>query len=123
MISSFSGRMAFLAYDYGAPVQFKGRWYGSVMEAFRAGDIQPDKVGLVQMWFITVSKYKPLPIRDLLLATGEEELVETNFLQSPFWSVDKKGANEHGKLLMRVRDYYVAGPRFTLDDLFKDVPF
>ena len=43
-------------------------------------------------------------LRELLLATGEEELVEENYWKDTFWGVyEGRGHNHLGKILMKVR--------------------
>lgn len=48
---------------------------------------------------------KELPLAEMLLATGDEELVEGNHWNDTFWGVYRgKGRNELGKILMRIRE-------------------
>lgn len=51
-------------------------------------------------------KFSKEPYRSLLLATGDEELVECNWWGDKFWGVDVKtreGQNNLGKILMMIR--------------------
>lgn len=49
-------------------------------------------------------KFRDPELRDALLATGEEELVEVNTWNDKFWGVCKgKGENHLGKILMKIR--------------------
>lgn len=49
-------------------------------------------------------KFKDEKLAEMLLATGDEELVEGNVWNDTFWGVcDGKGSNHLGKILMRVR--------------------
>ncbi len=50
-------------------------------------------------------KFEDPELRGLLLATGEQELVEDNTWGDTFWGVSEgRGENNLGKLLMQVRD-------------------
>jgi ribA/ribD-fused uncharacterized protein len=50
-------------------------------------------------------KFKDIKLVEMLLDTGDEELVEGNIWNDTFWGVcDGKGKNHLGKILMKVRD-------------------
>ena len=50
-------------------------------------------------------KFKNPELRSLLLATGNEELVEGNWWRDTYWGVcEGVGQNKLGKLLMQVRE-------------------
>jgi ribA/ribD-fused uncharacterized protein len=50
-------------------------------------------------------KFKDVKLVEMLLDTGDEELVESNVWNDTFWGVcDGKGKNHLGKILMKVRD-------------------
>jgi ribA/ribD-fused uncharacterized protein len=50
-------------------------------------------------------KFKDEKLTELLLDTGEEELIEGNVWNDTFWGVcNGKGQNHLGKILMKVRD-------------------
>ena len=58
----------------------------------------------VMLWGIR-EKFKNEDLRTLLLSTGDEKLVETNFWGDKFWGVYKgEGENNLGKIIMKVRD-------------------
>ena len=56
------------------------------------------------------TKFSIKGLKEKLLATGDEELVEGNFWHDNFWGVcscskcGNKGQNKLGKLLMQVRE-------------------
>jgi ribA/ribD-fused uncharacterized protein len=58
----------------------------------------------VMLWGIR-EKFKDKDLRDLLLLTGDQILVETNWWGDKFWGVSGgQGENNLGKILMKVRD-------------------
>jgi ribA/ribD-fused uncharacterized protein len=65
-----------------------------------------EEIKLLVMEAILVMKFTPGTMEhDLLLATGDEELVEGNTWGDTFWGVCRgKGENHLGKLLMKIRD-------------------
>lgn len=65
-----------------------------------------EDIKLLVMEAILRYKFKPGTMEhDLLLATGDEELVEGNTWGDTFWGVCRgKGENHLGKLLMQIRD-------------------
>lgn len=52
-----------------------------------------------------IQKFQIPKLREKLLATGDEELVEGNFWNDTYWGVCKgEGENHLGKLLMNIRE-------------------
>ena len=52
-----------------------------------------------------IQKFQILRLREKLLATGNEELIEGNFWHDTYWGVCKgEGENHLGKLLMNIRE-------------------
>ena len=57
----------------------------------------------VMLWGVR-EKFKHTDLKDLLLSTGDQELVEGNFWNDTFWGVCRgEGQNNLGKILMKVR--------------------
>lgn len=74
----------------------------------RIVEVRPDWNGVklvVMDWGLRL-KYSPgTPLAEMLLSTGEEELVEGNNWGDVFWGkVNGKGENHLGKILMRIRE-------------------
>lgn len=73
-------------------------------------------------------KFQDPDLKDKLMATGSEELVEINTWYDKFWGVcNNQGENNLGKLLMKIReDYkktycaYPEGRRPPIEDRFFD---
>ena len=52
-------------------------------------------------------KFEEEPLRSMLLATGDAELIEDNWWGDRFWGVcNGEGENHLGKILMRLRDEF-----------------
>jgi len=51
-------------------------------------------------------KFQQDGLREALIATGEDELVEGNTWGDRFWGVDGTGENHLGKLLMKIREKF-----------------
>lgn len=132
-ISAFKGKYAFLSNFWSCPVVFDARVYKSVEAAYQAaktsdmplrrwfegmGPVQAKKAGktlrirndwndvkLGIMHDLVLQKFSSNPdLKQLLLATGDEELVEGNRRGDTFWGVcDGQGENHLGQILMRVR--------------------
>ena len=52
-----------------------------------------------------IQKFQILRLREKLLATGNEKLVEGNFWNDTYWGICKgEGENHLGKLLMNIRE-------------------
>lgn len=133
MIDSFRKKYAFLSNFYTSPLIYEGTTYKSVEHAFQAAkSLDPEvrekiaaiataagakaagqKIVLRTNWEeikisimeeILLSKFSNMSLRDKLIATGDEELVEGNNHGDKFWGVcDGEGRNELGKALMNVR--------------------
>lgn len=134
MIDRFTDRYRFLSNFYPAPVILDGILYPSVEYAYQAaktldphqretirkcsrpGDakrvgscvvIRPDwgRVKLSVMEDLVRQKFTDHQhLRDLLLSTGEQELIEGNTWGDRFWGVcGDVGENHLGKILMKVR--------------------
>ena len=62
------------------------------------------------MEYLVRIKFRNDYLRRKLLATGEQLLVEGNYWNDVYWGVDLKsgiGENKLGKILMKVRLYYI----------------
>ena len=142
MINKFRGEYAFLSNFSAAPVTFDNRIWPTVEHAFQAAKVDKDtadkiyfstnpsvakrlgRTGTMRADWDTVredimlaclrSKFLDNPVmKQKLLATGDEELVEGNFWHDNYWGVCEcpkcqekniTGGNMLGKLLMQVRD-------------------
>jgi ribA/ribD-fused uncharacterized protein len=132
-ISSFSGNYKFLSNFWPCEIIFDGEWYASVEHAYVAAKITDPMVRQLVRKCLTAGEVKrlgrKLPLRcdwvnvrlemmenflrqkfaeetlgQLLLATGDEELVEGNYWNDTFWGIcNGVGENNLGKLLMRIR--------------------
>ena len=61
---------------------------------------------------LLISKFCKLKYRNLLLKTGDEEIVEWNYWHDTFWGKDietGKGENNLGKILMLIRSELKSG--------------
>jgi len=136
MIDQFRGEYAFLSNFWEAPVSYQGLTYGSNEAAFQAQkcilpeekiafthlrpsdakkagrrvQLRPDweAVKLEIMEELVRAKFaQNEELRLLLLATGDQELLEGNTWNDTFWGVHLKnhrGENHLGKILMKIRD-------------------
>lgn len=137
MINEFTGKYRFLSNFYMCGVEFEGKVYKSSEHAFvaaktldhglRAGinalatpadakkfgrtiSLRPDwdTFKFEAMYLILQSKFTRNPeLKQKLLDTGYEELVEGNHWGDKIWGVDLRtnfGQNHLGLLLMKVRD-------------------
>ena len=133
MINRFNGQYAFLSNFYPVQITFAGITYPSVENAFQAmktldfnerlqfvnltpGEakykgkhitLRPhwDNIKPAIMKTLLELKFQNSELREKLLATGEEELVEGNTWNDTFWGVcNGVGKNYLGKLLMRIRE-------------------
>lgn len=134
MISSFSGNYRFLSNFWPCEVRFDDEAYTSVEHAYVAAkvldrqarqavqacptpgfakrlgrtltlraDWEAIKLGVMED--LLRQKFSKPALRELLLATDNDELVEGNTWGDTFWGVcDGVGQNHLGKLLMRIRD-------------------
>jgi|SRR5579885_1473092 len=133
MIDSFDGEYEFLSNFYHFPFIYEGKEYLSSEHAFQAAKMTTledhervrlaataghckklgrslpcrkdwDSVKLSVMADILKAKFAIPELREKLLATGSETLVEGNWWQDRFWGVcNGKGENHLGTLLMKVR--------------------
>ena len=134
MINKFRGDYFFLSNFYPCKILYRGITYPTSEAAFQAQktldenerlriskledphdakaegqklDLRADwdDVKVVEMYLICMNKFLQNPeLEELLLATGEEELVEGNHWHDTFWGVcNGVGENKLGKILMMVR--------------------
>lgn len=137
MISSFRDEYFFLSNFYPVEIKLDGIVYPNAESAFQAQktlDVEErrkfsmlknpvqakrlgrkvklrddwEKVKLDIMTEIVSQKFLQHPhLIEMLLQTGDEELVEGNKWGDRFWGVCKgKGENHLGKILMKIRDAY-----------------
>ena len=134
MITKFEGKYSFLSNFYLSPIIVYGEHYPSVEHAFQAlkssniddrnkiaklaDPAQAKKAGrklpLRSDWKTVKvdvmrkclkSKFSNPQLRQMLLDTGDEELVEGNTWNDTFWGVCRgQGQNMLGKLLMEIRE-------------------
>ena len=134
MINDFRGRYRFLSNFSHANVTFDGIQYPTVEHAYQAAKSddpvyrmrvwdcltpgEAKRVGksaklrkdwgtvrLSIMYDLVKQKFQQPALRNQLLSTGDEVLVEGNYWGDYFWGVCKgEGENHLGKILMRVRE-------------------
>jgi ribA/ribD-fused uncharacterized protein len=80
---------------------------GKAKHLGRKVTLRPDwdavKVGI--MTDLVEQKFRDRELADLLLSTGDAELIEGNTWHDTFWGVcDGVGANNLGKILMEIRE-------------------
>jgi hypothetical protein len=132
-INSFSGDYSFLSNFHLCKISYEGKEYPSSEHAFQAAKTTNEaerekirlakrpgsakalgkKVSLRKDWnFLRADfmkkvlqiKFSDPELQALLLATGEEQLIEGNTWGDTFWGVcHGKGENRLGKLLMQIR--------------------
>lgn len=132
-ITNFAGRFAFLSNFYPVHLTYKNRTYKSSEHAYQArkanNTSQHDfiakaptaasakargkvcskradwaEIKIQVMWDILVAKFENPMLRELLLDTGDAELIEGNTWGDVFWGVcGGVGENWLGKLLMKLR--------------------
>lgn len=133
-ITSFRGKYSFLSNFYPSFVHFESMRFAAVEDAFQAAktldlserqriamapspadakrmgrhvDLRPDweDIKINVMHDLLVEKFQDPRLKTKLLATGDAYLEEGNKHGDRFWgTVDGKGENHLGKLLMEVRD-------------------
>ena len=135
MIDCFDGPYEFLSNFASSPLSIQGITYPTVEHAFaafktrdvamrqtianaptagkakrlgRAVQLRPDwdTLRLEVMTKLVRLKFKEPALRALLLATGDEKLVEGNSWNDRFWGVDARsgiGENHLGQILERIR--------------------
>lgn len=134
MINEFKGKYFFLSNFYTAPVEYEGLMYQNNESAFQSAkvkDIERRKqfceidpstakrkgrnVTLRHGWEIIKDKVMEecvrakfannVELRQRLLDTGNEELVEGNTWNDTYWGVCRgRGKNVLGKILMKLRE-------------------
>ena len=134
MIDKFDGDYAFLSNFYYSPFMFQGRQYPTVEHFFQAHKaktyedfisvlVEPTPKGAKQAgrkikmredWETVKdtimleglrAKFSIKGLREKLLATGDEELIEGNHWHDTYWGVcNGVGKNKLGKMLMQVRE-------------------
>lgn len=134
MIDCFDGEYRFLSNFYPCEVVYEGTTYPTTEHAFQAAKtLDPEerkkmaaattpgnakrygrRICLRKDWEeikvsvmkeILIQKFSKPELRDMLLATGDEELVEGNTWNDTFWGVCKGyGGNHLGKILMEIRE-------------------
>jgi N-glycosidase YbiA len=140
MIDSFTGQYRFLSNFYPCWIEFNDSSYPSVEHAYQAAKTIDEQLRLwFQESIVTASeakkagrrlkiredwedvklsimhgllrsKFNQTKLKDMLLATNDEELVEGNTWGDTFWGVCRGvGENNLGKLLMRTREEIRAG--------------
>ena len=63
-----------------------------------------EEIKIEVMRDLLIQKFAQTPYREMLLATGDAYLEETNYWKDTFWGVcDGVGQNHLGKLLMQIR--------------------
>ena len=134
MIDKFNGKYDFLSNYYVAPVTYNGLTFQSNEAAFQAQKtlnegqrrkftrMAPNRakakgrnvilrsdweeVKNKIMYEVCYAKFTQNPeLKEKLLATGDEELIEGNTWHDTYWGVcNRRGKNKLGKILMRVRE-------------------
>lgn len=136
MINSFSGAYIWLSNFYQCPLKYKGLLYPTLEHAYQAaktnnkeeiqmirkcltpgqakkagrlitirGDWDSKKIKIMKT--LLKIKFKDKELKNRLLATGDEELIEGNWWGDDFWGFcfkKNQGQNILGKLLMEVRE-------------------
>lgn len=133
-IDQFQGKYDFLSNFYPAVISWCGITYPTTENAYQASkttdhttriqlslmtpgkckrakppnpmDWQEEYAGPLVMYEVNTLKYQIPELREMLLATGDVELIEGNHWNDTYWGVDLKtgkGQNRLGKILMRIR--------------------
>lgn len=134
MIEMFRGEFSFLSNFYDVEIKYGSLKFKNVESAFQAlkskdYDVRKmfenlsgseskklgRKIKLREDWseikddvmeYLIRIKFKNERLRRMLLATGEQPLIEGNYWNDRYWGVDLKsgiGENRLGKILMKVR--------------------
>ena len=134
MIDKFNGKYDFLSNFYVAPVTYNGLTFQSNEAAFQAQKtlnegqrrkftrMAPNKAKAKGrnvilrsdweqiknkiMYEVCYAKFSQNPeLKEKLLLTGDEELIEGNTWHDTYWGVcNRRGKNKLGKILMRIRE-------------------
>ena len=79
-----------------------------------------DSKKLEYMNWAVREKFKDESLKEMLLLTGDQEIIEENYWGDTFWGVCKgKGQNHLGKILMKVRDELRGIKRTGLEEILK----
>jgi ribA/ribD-fused uncharacterized protein len=135
MINSFTGKYRFLSNFWPVQVTLDGMVYPSVEHAYQAAKTDSyllrivireaptageakragreltvrkdwDNIKLYRMEGLIYQKFQYEDLREKLLSTGDQELIEGNTWGDTFWGQCKgQGHNYLGKILMKVRDF------------------
>ena len=133
MITSFDGKYDFLSNFYHSPISYNGIVYPTnehffqAMKTFNVDERiaiasaetpgKAKRIGRkitlrsdwedVKLYYMELGlrlKFQDSKLHEMLLATGDEELIEGNTWGDEFWGVcNGKGENHLGKLLMKIR--------------------
>lgn len=135
MISRFRGEYSWLSNFYLTPVTYEGVIYKSVEHAYMSaksdipswkifcmneenpGKVKKEskKITLVKNWDeikydvmkkCLFSKFRKNPLRQKLLDTGDQQIIEGNTWGDTYWGYDinmQMGKNNLGKLIMKIR--------------------
>ena len=140
MINTFRGKYLFLSNFFIRRIYYKDHWYDSSEHAFQAQKAMNEKdrlyiasaghpaeakkrgkeiecrpdwddVRVRIMADIVYQKFvQHADLKDMLLATGDQELIEGNWWRDDFWGVyNGKGLNWLGEILMEVRSVMSCG--------------
>lgn len=135
-IKSFSGEYRWLSNFWRVPITLDGELYPTVEHAYQAAKtldhmarakiqklsapsaakragykvmIRSDweEIKLDVMYQMVKAKFSHQKLKDLLLETGDRDIIEGNSWGDTFWGVcDGEGENHLGKIIMRVREEY-----------------
>lgn len=79
-----------------------------------------DSKKLEYMNWAVREKFKDETLKELILLTNDQEIIEENYWGDTFWGVCKgKGQNHLGKILMKVRDELRGIKRTGLEEILK----
>lgn len=147
MIGPFENQYRFLSNFSLSEIHYDGIFYSTVEHAFQAAksmkyeekicvaklatpgeakkygkkvQLRPDwnEVKVYIMWDLVKKKFECEKLRQMLLDTGDEELVEVNSWNDCFWGVcEGKGENYLGRILMHIRREIKSGSHFEFSGL------
>lgn len=79
-----------------------------------------DSKKLEYMNWAVREKFKDESLKEMLLLTGDQEIIEENYWGDTFWGICKgKGQNHLGKILMKVRDELRGIKKTGLEEILK----
>lgn len=132
-IDTFDGKNAFLSNFYHSPIRYEGLEYPTVEHCYQAlktldeterlnirNNKSPgqakrlgrkvvlrkdwENIKLRVMFELLIQKFSSPELLELLLNTGDAELIEGNYWRDHFWGIcNGVGENHLGKLLMKIR--------------------